>query len=105
MCNFFFYHYVFKKPSAAEASESVYMRERVKLRFYNVLNGIHLDEPLDPMSTETHELQQGFDETVNVPCDLGSLKLLVDDEADLKSLVRNFYLFYSSLLINPFPHI
>ena len=30
MCNFFFCHYVFKKPSAAEASESVYMRERVK---------------------------------------------------------------------------
>ena len=29
MSNFFFYHYVFKKPSAAEASESVYMRERV----------------------------------------------------------------------------
>ena len=29
MCNFFFCHYVFKKPSAAEASESVYMRERV----------------------------------------------------------------------------
>ena len=27
--NFFFYHYVFKKLSAAEASESVYMRERV----------------------------------------------------------------------------
>ena len=25
----FFCHYVFKKPSAAEASESVYMRERV----------------------------------------------------------------------------
>ena len=24
-------HYVFKKPSAAEASESVYMRERVKV--------------------------------------------------------------------------
>ena len=32
MCNFFFCHYVFKKPSAAEASESVYMRERVKKR-------------------------------------------------------------------------
>ena len=30
LCNFFFCHYVFKKPSAAEASESVYMRERVK---------------------------------------------------------------------------
>ena len=26
-----FCYYVFKKPSAAEASESVYMRERVKL--------------------------------------------------------------------------
>ena len=30
MSNFFFCHYVFKKLSAAEASESVYMRERVK---------------------------------------------------------------------------
>ena len=30
MCNFFFCYYVLKKPSAAEASESVYMRERVK---------------------------------------------------------------------------
>ena len=30
LCNFFFCHYVFKKPSAAEASESVYMRKRVK---------------------------------------------------------------------------
>ena len=29
MCNFFFCHYDFKKLSAAEASESVYMRERV----------------------------------------------------------------------------
>ena len=26
LCNFFFCHYVFKKQSAAEASESVYMR-------------------------------------------------------------------------------
>ena len=30
LSNFFFCHYVFKKPSAAEVSESVYMRERVK---------------------------------------------------------------------------
>ena len=30
LSNFFFGQYVFKKPSAAEASESVYMRERVK---------------------------------------------------------------------------
>ena len=28
LSNFFFCHYVFKKPSAAEASESVYMSER-----------------------------------------------------------------------------
>ena len=32
LSNFFFCHYVFKKPSAAEASESVYMRERVKIK-------------------------------------------------------------------------
>ena len=30
LSNFFFFHYVFKKSSAAEASESVFMRERVK---------------------------------------------------------------------------
>ena len=30
LSNFFFCHYVFKKLSAAGASESVYMRERVK---------------------------------------------------------------------------
>ena len=29
MSNFSFSHYVFKKPSAAEVSEGVYMRERV----------------------------------------------------------------------------
>ena len=29
MCNFFFCHYVLQKLSAAEASENVYMRERV----------------------------------------------------------------------------
>ena len=28
---FFFCHYVFKKLSAAEASEIIYMRERVKI--------------------------------------------------------------------------
>ena len=28
LSNFIFCHYVFKTPSAAEASESVYMRER-----------------------------------------------------------------------------
>ena len=33
MSNFFFCHYVFKKLSAAEASESVYMRGMVNVRF------------------------------------------------------------------------
>ena len=32
--NFFFCHYVFKKPSAAEASETVYMRRRDNAAFY-----------------------------------------------------------------------
>ena len=36
LSNFFFCHYVFKKLSAAEASESVYMRERVKLSFMEI---------------------------------------------------------------------
>ena len=31
LSNFFFCHYVFKRPSAAKASESVFMRERVNL--------------------------------------------------------------------------
>ena len=31
LSNFFFRHYVFKKTSAAEASESVYMRERLSV--------------------------------------------------------------------------
>ena len=38
--NLFFCHYVFKKPSAAVASESVYMRERVKLTYRIVLTSI-----------------------------------------------------------------
>ena len=31
MSSFFFCHYVFKKRSAAKASESVYMRERINV--------------------------------------------------------------------------
>ena len=34
--NFFFCHYVFKKPSAAEVSESVHMRERIKPKSINI---------------------------------------------------------------------
>ena len=33
LSNFYFCHYVFKKPSAAEVSESVYMGERVNMSF------------------------------------------------------------------------
>ena len=35
--NFFFCHYVFKKLSATEAAESVYMRERVNYVYGKVL--------------------------------------------------------------------
>ena len=38
LSNFFFCHYVFKRPSAAEASESAYVRERVKTREYSSLD-------------------------------------------------------------------
>ena len=37
LCNFFFCHYVFKNSSAAEASDSVYMRERVKRVYENIM--------------------------------------------------------------------
>ena len=37
LSNYFFCHYVFKKQSAAEASESVYMRDRVKPVIVNTL--------------------------------------------------------------------
>ena len=44
MCNFFFCHYVFKKLSAAEVSESVYMRERVNVHiFWMPWEGVDLD--------------------------------------------------------------
>ena len=35
LSNFFFCHYVFKQPSAAAESESIYMRERVKKMLKN----------------------------------------------------------------------
>ena len=45
MSNFSFCHYVFKKPSAAEASERVYMRERVNDNGYHPLNPLlHRDD-------------------------------------------------------------
>ena len=37
LCNFFFCYYVFKNLSAAEASESVYMRERVNASMFFLL--------------------------------------------------------------------
>ena len=36
LSNFFSCHYVFKKPSAAEASESVYMRESSLLQIFGM---------------------------------------------------------------------
>ena len=42
LCNFFFCHYVFKKPSAAGASESVYMRERFNGNWYERLLQRHV---------------------------------------------------------------
>ena len=47
LCNFFFCHYVFKKPSAAEASESVYMRERVKHRLDFIYEKCFKHEQMD----------------------------------------------------------
>ena len=46
LSNFFFCHYDVKKPSAAEASESVYMRERVNASAYREDSG----EPVRPHS-------------------------------------------------------
>ena len=46
LSNFFFCHFVFKKLSAAEASESVYMRERVKVNFRKELKTVWLKEKL-----------------------------------------------------------
>ena len=43
LSNFFFCHYVFKTPSAAEASESVCMRERVK-SFSHTVHLAHLQQ-------------------------------------------------------------
>ena len=40
MNNFFFCHYVFKKLSAVEVSESVFMRERVKLNYITLITNI-----------------------------------------------------------------
>ena len=38
LSNFFICHYVFKKPSAVEASESVYIREKVKCYIKKIIN-------------------------------------------------------------------
>ena len=50
LSNFCFCDYVFKKPSAAEASESIYMRERVKqhllLNHWTNFNHLHRNDPL-----------------------------------------------------------
>ena len=45
LCNFFFCHYVFKKLSAAVASESVYMRERVNVTCF-MINVIKIERKM-----------------------------------------------------------
>ena len=51
LSNFCFCHYVFKKPSAAEASESVCTRERVKVLTFQhrfLLQTCHKQEQFNP---------------------------------------------------------
>ena len=62
LSNFFFCHYVFKKASVAEASESVYMRERVKLVL--VVTSVKQPTYINPIP-HTTILQQT---TLNVFC-------------------------------------
>ena len=50
MCNFFFCYYVFKNLSAAEASESVYMRERVNIVYlFTPANHVKLSSELEEL--------------------------------------------------------
>ena len=51
LSNFFYCHYVFKKPSAAEASESVYMRESVKAISPKSLRRLPLSMPENTLLT------------------------------------------------------
>ena len=53
MSIFFFCHYVFKKPSAAEASERVYMRERVNTAADNFSLNLFVFVDKSQMSMET----------------------------------------------------
>ena len=46
LCNFFLCHYVFKKPSAVEASEIIYMRERVNLVLSHSSTLLHSLQPV-----------------------------------------------------------
>ena len=54
LCNLFFCHYVFKKLSAAEASESVCMRERVcRLSSFHKMS-VFIGSVISVMENEQH---------------------------------------------------
>ena len=50
LSNFFFCHFVFKMSSAAEASESVYMRERVNILSFTKIIHILFSKSLSDSS-------------------------------------------------------
>ena len=64
LCNFFFCNYVFKKPSAAEASESVYMRERVKIT--RVLEGTHVSSANKSLKDYLTESQRCYGKVISI---------------------------------------
>ena len=67
LCKFFFCQYVIKKPSAAEAFESVYMRERVYLCHDNLSHMMGICFMLESINPFPHTtiLQQT---TLNIFC-------------------------------------
>ena len=88
MSNFFFCPHVFKKRSATEASESVYMRERVKMSVY--VNGY--------ISTLKAFLICEFW--------LTSCRIHTTHNMYLHSIIETFYYnIVRTVKLSPFPHI
>ena len=88
MSNFFFCHYVFRKPSAAGASESVYMRERVNCgRDLQQGNTRSLMLPID-------EVTVGF---ITKPCSRNNLSVQINYVNEMFNMV------HQSEEINHFP--
>ena len=80
LSNFFICHYVFKKPSAAEASESIYISERVKMG--RKKNFIMLEIVLQVYGETSFELVDQMVKSINFTeddyfIDLGSGKFII----------------------------